>query len=263
MILGVDLSNHNGELDFESLKNVGVEFAILRTGWGSDYPGQQDEKLREYAGACNSYSIPFGFYHYSYALSVEDAKNEARHCLRLIEELGTRFELPIYIDMEDADGYKDNHGLNPYENGDILTDICVAFCEVIREAGYRAGVYSNPDYFYNVLAYKKLKNYSIWLAHWEVSQPDSNFPCDIWQYTSDFYVDDHRLDGNYLINENILDFNYGASTDEIEIELPIEEPIEENIITGFELESRIKLKTNNGLTFYITKDIIKALNELI
>ena len=85
--------------------------------------------------------------------------------------------------MEDADGYKSRHNYNPYTHGTELTNFCLRFVGAMQNAGYRAGVYANRDYFVNVLDYDRIRsNCLVWLAHWGISEPSMG--CDMWQYTS-------------------------------------------------------------------------------
>ena len=175
----IDISNNQGNIDFASLKEV-VSGVIIRCGWGGDYSKQDDPKFNEYVAGCEKYGIPYGVYLYSYALNTDAAISEAKHTLRMIA--GKRITYGVWFDMEDADGYKRNHGVNPYQNRQLLTDICKVYCEALKSAGYDAGVYANWDYWKNVLYKDQLSEYPIWLAQWEVSAP--SMPCRIWQYTS-------------------------------------------------------------------------------
>ena len=190
---GIDVSDNNGSLNFDEIKSS-VDFMIIRVGYGKDFTSQDDEQFKRNVDKCEEYGIPYGFYLYTYALSTSDAISEAEHCLRLIK--GYKPTLGVYIDMEDADGYKRKHGVSPAYNRQLMTDICKVFCEKIEQAGYKAGVYANLDYWCNVL-YKDefVGKYYIWLAQWD-SSADMAF--DIWQYTSTYKIGNRRFDANYL-----------------------------------------------------------------
>ena len=97
---GLDLSKHNGTIDFDEIKKNN-SFVILRAGYGTS---TKDPKFEEYYKQAKAAGLKVGAYWYSYALNVNDAKTEAKKCLEVIK--GKQFEYPIYIDMEDADGYK-------------------------------------------------------------------------------------------------------------------------------------------------------------
>lgn len=196
---GIDVSSHNGKLDWSKLNAQGVEFAIIRVGFGQDDTDQDDNKAIYNMDECERLGIPYGVYLYSYAVTEANVDSEIKHTLRLIK--GRKPELGVYYDMEDADNYKARKGINVYKSRDLLTGFCVKFCEAIEAAGYKAGVYANLDYFKNVLDKSKLDNWLIWLAQWKVSKPAIG--CDMWQYTSDGAFDGvkGRFDMNYLYTE--------------------------------------------------------------
>ncbi len=194
-LLGVDVSDHNGKIDWAKAKKSGLDFAIIRIGWGDNILSQDDGHARYNMQQCEKYNIPYGVYIYSYALKTADVDSEVAHMIRMTN--GFKPALGYWFDMEDGDayydyvgnyhpGYKEAHGLNPYKYGKTLTNFCVRFLQVMKKKGFEnVGVYANPDYFYNVLNYNKIKNEGmIWLAHWGVSAPNADFPCELWQYGS-------------------------------------------------------------------------------
>ena len=113
--------------------------------------------------------MKIGIYWYSYADSISDAETEARACLAILN--GRHIDLPVYFDMEEA--WQTSLGMQ------TLTAMAERFCETIKQGGYKAGVYSNLNWFYNYLDYDRLRaKYSIWLAQWSGSY---SLACDIWQ----------------------------------------------------------------------------------
>ena len=192
-LVGVDVSDHNGTINWAKVKKGGIDFAIIRIGWGDNVRSQDDAHALYNMQQCEKYNIPYGVYIYSYALKMADVDSEVAHMIRMTN--GHTPALGYWFDMEDGDayydnagiyhpGYKESHGLNPYKNGKTLTNFCVRFLQRMKAKGFEnVGVYANPDYFYNVLNYNKIKNEGmIWLAHWGVSTPSSDFPCEMWQY---------------------------------------------------------------------------------
>jgi GH25 family lysozyme M1 (1,4-beta-N-acetylmuramidase) len=178
-IKGIDVSNAQGVIDWDRVKNE-VGFVIIRCGWGGDYTKQDDPKFKEYRQACIDRDIPYGVYLYSYALNTDSAKSEAAHTIRLLDGLVP--PLGVWYDMEDADHYKQKHGINVYNSRQLLTDFCKIYCDALISAGYDCGVYANYDYWKNVLIKDQLSKYPIWLAIWGVTKPPME--CKIWQYTS-------------------------------------------------------------------------------
>lgn len=179
--LGVDVSSHNATIDWKAAKADGIDFAIIRIGFGDDDPNQDDSMARANMAGCEAAGIPYGVYIYSYAISETEVISEANHTLRMIE--GHNPELGIWYDMEDADYYKDRHNFNPYTHGNKLTGFCIQFMNIMKTNGYSTvGVYANRDYFTNVLDYNAIsENGLIWLAHWGISSPSMD--CDLWQYS--------------------------------------------------------------------------------
>ena len=172
---GIDVSNHNGKVDWKAAKNASLQFAMLRCGYGSDISSQDDSQFARNVSECEKYGIPWGAYLYSYALTADNAKSELSHALRLLK--GKRPTYPVFIDMEDADGYKRKHGGIPSKATN--TAIIQTFCDGIKAAGFKAGYYVNRDWYYNYIDPAKLTGYAFWYARPGVSKPD--LTCDIWQ----------------------------------------------------------------------------------
>lgn len=177
MFKGIDVSNANGRIDWDKLKG-NIDFAILRCGIGSDIPSQDDKQWARNVAECIRLGIPWGVYLYSYAMSTADAESEATHALRLLKGLKPTY--PVYIDMEDADGYKAKRGGISKQ---IATEICRIFCERISAAGYITGVYANKDWAVNRLDMAQLSNWTFWLAQYN-SKVTYAGKYDMWQYSS-------------------------------------------------------------------------------
>lgn len=203
-MFGIDVSSNNGVIDWDKVKAQGVEFAILRCGIGSDYANQDDTQFARNYIECKRLGIPVGTYLYSYACNVEQAKSEARHVLRLVE--GKTFELGIWFDMEDADGYKAKRGVQ-YST---CVDICETFCNIIESMGLKVGIYANLDWLNNKINNSRLDKFDKWVAQW-TKQCTYNKKYSIWQFGGETnLIRSNKLDGingsvdmNYLIDENI------------------------------------------------------------
>ena len=198
MFKGIDVSYSQGIIDWEKVKATGIEFALIRAGYGSDIESQDDAQAVRNMQECERLGIPYGVYLYSYALKIENAISEAEHALRVVKNFNP--QMGIWFDMEDADGYKAKKGLNVYNERELITEMCETFCDKITEAGYKTGVYANKNYFDNVIITDDIK-YPLWLAHWGIDEP--SMPCLFWQYTSDGSVDgiNGRVDMNYYYGE--------------------------------------------------------------
>ena len=116
---GIDVSIHNAPVDWQAVKEAGIDFAICRTGYGKN---GLDESFQANVEDAHAAGLVCGAYHYSYALTPADAIIEADFCKRIIDESGVLLELPVWFDMEDADGYKRRHGFDFSRKN--VTDIC-------------------------------------------------------------------------------------------------------------------------------------------
>lgn len=189
---GVDLSRFNGEVDFSRLKS-GVDFAVLRCSVGVPTTNPTlygtDTKFISNADACTDNGIPFGVYHYSTALSVEQALEEAKLVIESIK--GYKLGYPVYYDLEDE---KTLGKLSK----DEVSDIAIAFCDALEKAGYFAGIYANKNWLENKINYSRLTQYAVWLAQWASEPTWKGGKFQMWQYTSDGSVDgvSSRVDMN-------------------------------------------------------------------
>lgn len=193
MLKGIDVSSWQGIINWNKVKNAGVEFAIIRTGYGRKDPKQIDKYFKTNIKEAKEAGIKVGAYHYSYAESQEDTTNEANFCLEILG--GENLDLPIYYDIEDK-------SISEKHNKNIRTRMCINFCSVIEKAGYWAGVYANKNWFDNYIDYDQLKiRYTLWLAHYGINKP--SLDCDVWQYCSDGKVDgiSGKVDMNYMYRD--------------------------------------------------------------
>lgn len=173
-IRGIDVSRHNGTVDWAKVKAAGARFALIRAGWGGDIASQDDPTFEANVAGCEAEGLDWGAYLYSYAMSAADAESEADHILRLLK--GKKPTYPIIIDMEDADGWKAARGGNKPQ---MNTDIIKIFCQRLEEAGYYAMWYANRDWCRNYIYTDQLAAYDFWYARPGVAAPDR--ACGIWQ----------------------------------------------------------------------------------
>lgn len=194
----IDISSHNGYIDFEKVKADGVEGVIIRAGYGV----QEDNRLVENIEGCKSAGLPFGLYLYSYATSMDSAVAEVCFMREIIRKYDLYPEYPIYIDMEDADNYKLNKGKSLYKFPELYTSICQYFCRELEKAGFYVGVYASESVFQSVLGKEELQPYDKWVAKWSTVSP--NTKGNIWQYTSDGKVE--GISGRVDMNIAYVDF---------------------------------------------------------
>ena len=122
MVKGIDVSENNGFVDWQAVADAGMKFAIVRSSYGRN--SRDENFLRNVEGA-HAVGLKCGAYHYSYALTPEQARREAQNCKQAIDEAGVLLELPVWFDMEDADGYKRKYGFD--FSSENITEICRTF----------------------------------------------------------------------------------------------------------------------------------------
>jgi GH25 family lysozyme M1 (1,4-beta-N-acetylmuramidase) len=191
MFKGIDVSYVQGEIDWDKVKSQ-IDFAIIRAGYGQ---GNIDAYAKRNLAECNRLNIPCGVFWFSYALSIEMAKKEALFTLDLIKNY--RLELPVYFDFEyDSVRYAKQMGVNPTK--ELINQINDAFCTLIQDNDYYAGIYTNSDYVRNTMSKDLLKKFDVWFAHYFVDKCD--YPnCHLWQYADNLAIDGIKgnVDGNY------------------------------------------------------------------
>lgn len=190
---GIDVSKWNGEIDWDKVKNAGVEFAIIRAGYRGSVSGSlvQDPRFEENMRGAQAAGIPTGVYFFTQAVNEVEAVEEASMVLELLRKY--KVEFPVFIDTEGAGGNGRADGLDV----ETRTLVCEAFCRTIENAGYTAGVYGSRNWYNNRLETKRLDNYFIWLAEYR-SVPLYQGYYGMWQYTSKGKID--GINGNVDLN---------------------------------------------------------------
>ncbi len=191
---GIDISEHNIITDYSKLKQQGIDFVIIRCGYGKNV-SQKDKLFEKHYKNCKEQGLKIGCYLYSYTNTIEGAKLEAENCLNFIK--GKLFDMPVYYDLEDKETAKANKS--------TITQIALEFCDIIEKAGYKSGVYANLNWFINYIDVNSLKSKSLWLAQYN-TKPTANFSFDIWQNSSSGKVEGilGNVDTNILYKENII-----------------------------------------------------------
>lgn len=189
---GIDISKYQKDIDWQKVKKDGIEFAIIRIGYGK-YDNQKDSYFEKNYEGARKVGIPVGVYHYSYATTVDEAKLEAGVVLCWLNK--RKLDLPVYFDIED----KCQSSLSKK----TLTDICKSFCNRIEEAGYWAGIYASKHWSNNLINGLELgKRYTYWVAQYNKTCT-YNGPYDIWQYSSSGKVNgiNGNVDMNYMYRD--------------------------------------------------------------
>lgn len=177
---GIDVSSHNGDLDWKRLKEAGVEFAFIRCGYRGNSQGllHEDSKFeRNYKGAREN-GIEIGVYFFSQAVSEDEAWEEVELVDRLLK--GKEIDLPVVFDMEES-GEGDKGRVKPLTR-DEKTRIAVTWLEAIASKGYRPMIYNSKALFDELFSIGYLQNYEFWVAQY-YHRPTWPYRFSVWQYT--------------------------------------------------------------------------------
>ncbi len=168
---GIDVSVHNGKIDWQKVKADGIEFAILRAGYGK-LASQKDQKFEQNYKNAKAVNLPVGAYWYSYAMNENEARQEADVFLSVIK--GKQFEMPVYFDLEEK---------KQFDLGkEKVSAIMRAFLKRVESAGYFVGLYGSASSLTTHTADDIKSRYTIWLAHW-VDETNYSGAYGIWQHS--------------------------------------------------------------------------------
>lgn len=177
--IGIDVSYHQKDINFQKVKEAGVEFAFLRIGYGYDKKGKNviDENFIKNIKGFNKVGIPVGIYFFSYAENGKEAKKQAEWVLKTIKKY--KVDLPIVFDWENWSNYQDYH-LSLYH----LNDLANTFIKTVENKGYKGMLYSSKNY----LKYAWNDNYNVWIAHYN-DKANYEGMYNLWQICDDGQID--------------------------------------------------------------------------
>lgn len=177
---GVDVSYHQGDIDWDKVKEAGVEFAFIRIGYrgyGKEGTLHIDTKYYDNIEGAKKAGLKVGVYFFSQAVNIEEAKEEADFVLDTLA--GEKLDLPVVFDPElinDSEARTDN------VSGSQFTQNTIAFCNEIKAAGYKTMVYSNMYWEAKIFDVSEIQDFGIWYADYE-RRPQTPYAFEIWQYT--------------------------------------------------------------------------------
>ena len=176
-VMGIDISKHNGNIDWNAVKNSGVQYVILRCGYRGSASGVlvEDQKFKSNIQGATAAGLKVGIYFFSQAVNEVEAVEEASMTLSLIKK--HRITYPVYIDVESANGRAD--GISK----EARTSVINAFCQTIRNSGYTPGLYANKNWLTEKINTGALGGCKIWLAQY-VAAPTYGGRYEMWQYSS-------------------------------------------------------------------------------
>ncbi len=200
---GIDISSHQGNINWQEVSSSDVEFVIIRAGYGDNWTTQDDEQLIGNVKGCEQYHIPYGIYLYSYAKNLEgdttigsnseSTSSEIAHIMRILEILESlgyhpNLKTTVFYDMEEDSTIS--------LGKDTLTQMADKFCHAVETSGYSCGIYANKYWLTSNLDATYLQaKYTIWLAEWpsgitsfaDVQKTSPSYDqtyYNIWQFSS-------------------------------------------------------------------------------
>lgn len=215
--VGVDVSSHQGEIDWEKVRGAGVEFAMIRAGFRGYSEGKlyEDEYFRRNMEGALAAGLDVGVYFFSQAVTAAEAVEEAGFLMGLVK--GYALTYPVVFDWErqsaESSRTKDT-------DGRVITGCAAAFCSAVEAAGYLPMVYFSPNKAYNELELAQLLDWPFWLAHYTEDWAPTSFRYhfSIWQYTSKGAVD--GVEGDVDLNLCLADFSCVHQPEPVQTAVP-------------------------------------------
>lgn len=202
---GIDVSYANGSIDWSRAKSD-INFAIIRSSFGSDLPSQIDSFFYQNANGCVKNNIPFATYHFAYFIDEKTAKDEANFAIRLANEYKDKVKF-IALDVEeDSERYAKRVGAKP-----DWTKCAVVFLEAVKAAGYTPVIYTNQAWILYKYDWEQLKDYKLWYSAPGASKP--KYECAVWQDSWDGKISgiSGDVDTNILYDDALF---FGGKTPE-------------------------------------------------
>ena len=193
---GIDVSTHNGVIDWEKVKK-NIDYAIIRCGYGMNLESQDDKYFKRNIEECVRLEIPFGVYLYSYANTIEKADSESEHVLRLVNPYQDKIMMGIWYDVED----KIQDGLDK----NALKEIITTFCNKIEANGYYVGIYANKNWLENKIEESLRQRYVIWVAQY-YKECTYGGKYHMWQYSSTSTIEgiQGKVDTDYAYQDTFV-----------------------------------------------------------
>lgn len=196
-MLGVDVSQYQGDIDWQQVYDSGVRFAIIRAGgryYGENGEMYTDDNFAANLAGAKAAGLKVGVYFFSQAINTEEAREEALYTLNLIGD--TELDLPVFCDWERI---ADTDARTGAVDGATITDCVAAFCETVKQEGFDAGVYIYPSTGYYDYELSRLTDYAFWCTSLG-DHPFFYYAHTLWQYSFEGSVPgiDHKCDMNMM-----------------------------------------------------------------
>ncbi len=202
---GIDVSKWNGNIDWKSVKNSGIDYVIIRAGYGSS---TVDPQFKNYVEGAKNAGLKIGVYWFSYATNAANAKIEAQKCLDTLAPYKNSITYPVFFDFEyESVNYANKNGVTVTKN--LATQMANEFLNTIKSQGYTTGIYTNKDFSNTYFSSDLLYSNNLWVAQYS-STNTFNKPYNMWQYSETGRVP--GISGNVDLNYTCLKMNNSNST---------------------------------------------------
>lgn len=204
-IKGIDVSKHNGTINWSKVKNDGVKFAIIRGGYGNT---TVDPKFKNNIEGAIAAGLDIGVYWFSYAINTTKAKEEANKCLEVLKPYKSKITYPVFFDFEyDSVNYAKKQGINISKTA--ASNMAKVFLKEIKDAGYIAGMYTNLDFSNRYFTSEVLSAYDVWIAQYS-SKCLYKGKYTMWQYSEKGKV--AGISGNVDMNYCYKEYKKASTT---------------------------------------------------
>lgn len=187
---GIDVSVWQGNIDFNKVKAAGINFVIIRAGYGN---GNKDKWFEENYRKAKAAGLHIGAYWYSYATSAGGATQEAQSCAKVLS--GKQLDYPVYFDIEEKSQLA--------RGKDFCSGLITSFCTELEKLGYYAGFYTSLSSLNSVVTDAVKKRFTVWVAQWS-SKCSYSGSYGVWQYSSKGKV--NGISGNVDMDYSYIDF---------------------------------------------------------
>ena len=210
---GIDVSKWNGDIDWKSVKNSGIDYVIIRAGYGTS---TVDPLFKSHIEGAKDAGLKIGVYWFSYATSPEKALIEAQKCLETISPYKNSITYPVFFDFEyDSVKYAQNNGVTITK--DIATNMANNFMNTVKSYGYDTGLYTNKDFSSTYYTDDIINSSTLWIAQYSDTNTFGR-PHSMWQYSEKGSVP--GINGAVDLNYTLLKTSNINSNIDVDIENP-------------------------------------------
>ena len=185
-IPGIDVSSHQGAIDWKKVKEAGVQFAYIRCGYRGYETGliNKDETFDYNISQAKANGIQVGVYFFSQAVSQKEAEEEAEFTLSCMKKYD--IDLPVVYDFEKPGGI---FARTYTQSKDVTTENAVLFCHIMQRKGYDAMIYNSTNLFEKLFNLEYIQEFGTWVAHYNTPYPTYPYTYQLWQYTDSGKID--------------------------------------------------------------------------